>query len=234
VNEIEKNEIVEESQEIVSRNETIQADGGGKLESDKITDEVVTQDAHSCIDEIKTNLSGITSAVQGIETSSSKIFSELRDVHKLVHGDYSNRLKSMQDELERFREQEKGRIFDSFLTELAKMYSDNINVIKEITDEKLQKRFKYMFEDLLQLMLNYGVEKQESEIGDKRNPKHCQVIERIITNDQIQHDTVAKSMNIGFFIENRTLVKEMIHVNVYQENKEETIKTSTDKGETDE
>jgi len=151
-----------------------------------------------------------------------------------VHGDYSNRLKSMQDELERFREQEKGRIFDSFLTELAKMYSDNINVIKEITDEKLQKRFKYMFEDLLQLMLNYGVEKQESEIGDKRNPKHCQVIERLITNDQIQHDTVAKSMNIGFFIENRTLVKEMIHVNVYQENKEETIKTSTDKGETDE
>ena len=64
-------------------------------------------------------------------------------------------------------------------------------------------------EDLLN---EYGVTKCRSSLGDKRNPKTCQILERIPTDDPDKHDTVAKSYNSGFCIGNRVIMKERIDI----------------------
>ena len=172
------------------------------------------------INTIKTGIDQLGREVKAITESSNKTAVEIREMHKLYHNEFANRLKSMQDELERYREIDKGKVFDGILAEVAKLYSDNVTIVDDIADEKIKKRFHYMFLDMLQILENNGVFKQESKQGDKRNTRHCQVIERISTNDQTAHDTVAKSVNAGFYIENRTLVKEMVHIFIYDEKSE--------------
>ena len=74
-----------------------------------------------------------------------------------------------------------------------------------------------MFQDMLQILENKGVNAQKSSPGDKRNTRHCQVIERIYTDKPELHDTVVSSRNTGFYVENRSLVKEMVDVYLFKE-----------------
>jgi hypothetical protein len=93
--------------------------------------------------------------------------------------------------------------------------------LNDITDEKLKKRMRYMFEDIVQILEANGVFKQKSKQGDKRNTRHCQVVERIPTSDAELHDTVVQSRGTGFFVENRPLIKEQVDIYLYSENADE-------------
>lgn len=170
---------------------------------------------------IQARIDSVEQNVRVLADSSVKITGEVREMHKLYHNEYASRLKSMQDELERYREIDKGRIFDGILNEVAKLYSDYESVVDDVTDEKVKKRIRYMLEDIVQILQANGVLKQKSNHGDKRNTRHCQVIERIQTNDPEQHDTVAKSRGTGFYIENRSLIKEPVDIYLYIENVED-------------
>jgi len=154
----------------------------------------------------------IVKSLEAIEAATSKTAVEMRELHKLYHNEFSGRLKKMQGELDGYHEVEKGRVYDGILSELAMLYSDNECLVETLDNKQL----KYMFMDLLQLMESNGVSVQKSKPDDKRNARHCQVIEQITTDNQEFHDTVEKSMNTGFYIENRTLVKERIHVRVFK------------------
>lgn len=171
--------------------------------------------------DIQAGIASINQNVSTLADSSIKITGEVREMHKLYHNEYASRLKSMQDELERYREIDKGRIFDGILGEVAKLYSDYESVVDDVTDEKVKKRIRYMLEDIIQILQANGVQKQKSNCGDKRNTRHCQVIERIPTSDPEQHDTVAKSRGTGFYIENRSLIKEPVDIYLYSEAAEE-------------
>jgi molecular chaperone GrpE (heat shock protein) len=157
----------------------------------------------------------VESKLDTIVSTSTKTTVEVHEMHKLYHNEFAGRLKSMQEELERYREVERGRVYDGILGELAKFYSDNIGVTDEIEDGKASKRLRYMFLDMLQLLESNNVCTQKSRPGEKRNARHCQVVERVTTDDPELHDTVAKSHSTGFYIENRTLVKELVDVFIY-------------------
>lgn len=73
-----------------------------------------------------------------------------------------------------------------------------------------------MLMDIEDLLNVYGMTKQRSSQGEKRNPRHCQVLNRIPADDPAKHDTVAKSYNSGFYIGNRTIIKEMVDVYIYE------------------
>lgn len=166
-------------------------------------------------DNLKAVLTGVNhleQTVGAIADSSAKAAIEIREMHKLYHNEFANRLKSMQDELERYREVDKGRAFDDILREVAKLYSENESIIESISDEKVKKRVRYLLMDLLQILEMHGVCKQRSNPGEKRNTRHCQIIERIPTNDPALHDTVAQSRSAGFYVENRSLVKEFVDI----------------------
>jgi len=155
--------------------------------------------------------------ISSIADSSAKTAAELHDLHRLYHNEFAGRLKSMQDELERYREIDKGRAFDGILLELAKLYCDNESLPDGVTDAKVKKRIGYMLMDVAQILEAYGVQRQKSSPGDKRNPRYCQVIERIPTCDPELNETVFQSRSTGFFVENRALVKELIDVYLYTE-----------------
>ena len=74
---------------------------------------------------------------------------------------------------------------------------------------------RYLLLDLSDLLEEYGVQKLKSNVGDKRNIRHCQILERVLTNDPALHDTIAASHNTGFYKDNRTIIKELVDVYFY-------------------
>ena len=170
---------------------------------------------------VQTSIGGVERNIQELADSYVRIAGEVREMHKLYHTEYASRLKSMQDELERYREIEKGRIFDGILGDIARLYNTYESLVDEAADEKEKKGLRYMLEDILQILEANGVFKQKSNPGDKRNTRHCQVINRVPTALPEQHDTVVRSCGTGFFIENRSLIRQPVEIYIYSKTTEE-------------
>lgn len=159
----------------------------------------------------------IDEKLNSLVSTEQRIFTEVREMHKLYHTEFAGRLLSMQNELEQYRKIEKGRVFDDILAALARIYVNNETLADEVSDPKVKKSIRYLLMDLEELMESYGMNKLRSVQGEKRNPRHCQIRNRIPTDDSQKHDTVIKSYGSGFFIGNRTIIKEVVDVLVYEE-----------------
>ena len=166
--------------------------------------------------EMKAELEKISRVIAESAEASKKTFTELRDIHKLYHNEFASRLKSMQDELDTYHKADRGHVFDSILSAIARIYGNNETLVDEIDDPKTKKHVKYMLLDILDLLEEYGVQRLKSNPGDKRNTRHCQVLERIHTDDPALHDTIVASHNSGFYMENRTIIKEMVDIYLYE------------------
>jgi len=178
-------------------------------------------DDFTALVEIQTSMGQIEHKLKDIAETSAKTVGEVREMHKLYHNEFANRLKSMQEELEQYREIDRGRIYDGILGEIAKLYSDNESVIDDIAEAKVAKKINYMLMDIVQILEANGVHRQKSSIGDQRNVRFCQVVERIPTDNPSLHDTVAKSRSTGFYKENRALIKELVDIYLYFEKTDE-------------
>lgn len=167
-------------------------------------------------DEMEAEIEKIRHDIAESAEASKKTFSELREIHKLYHNEFAGRLKSMQDELDTYHKAARGHAFDGILSAIARIYGNNETLVDEIIDSKTKKHVKYMLLDILDLLEEYGVQRLKSNPGDKRNPRHCQVLERIPTDDPTLHDTIVASHNSGFYMENRTIIKEMVDIYLYE------------------
>ncbi len=161
-------------------------------------------------------LKQIEGSLESIAGTEQRLFSEVREMHRLYHSEFAGRLKAMQDELEHYRKIDKGRVFDDILAAIARIYGNNETLADEVADPKAKKSIRYLLMDLEDLLSVYGMEKLRSEPGEKRNPRHCQILGRIPTDDPAKHDTVAKSYNSGFYIGNRTVIKEVVDIYIYE------------------
>lgn len=161
-------------------------------------------------------LKQVEGRLESIEGTEQRLFSEVREMHKLYHSEFAGRLKAMQDELEQYRKIDKGRAYDDILAAIARIYGNNETLADEVAEPKAKKSIRYMLMDIEDLLGVYGMEKLRSELGEKRNPRHCQVLGRIPTDDPAKHDTVAKSYNSGFHIGNRTVIKEVVDIYIYE------------------
>ncbi len=161
-------------------------------------------------------LGQINGSLESIAGTEQRIFSEIREMHKLYHAEFAGRLKAMQDELDQYRKADKGRVYDDILASIARIYDNYEGLVNEVTEPKVKKSIRYMLMDMEDLLNAYGMEKLRSEPGDRRNPRHCQILNRITTDDPAKHDTVAKSYNSGFYIGNRTVMKEMVDIYLYE------------------
>lgn len=166
--------------------------------------------------EMKAEIEKIRHDIAESAEASKKTFAELREIHKLYHNEFAGRLKSMQDELDAYHKADRGHAFDGILSAIARIYGNNETLVDEIADPKTKKHVKYMLLDILDLLEEYGVQRLKSNPGDKRNPRHCQVLERIPTDDPTLHDTIVASHNSGFYMENRTIIKEMVDIYLYE------------------
>lgn len=161
-------------------------------------------------------LKRIEGSLESIVGTEQRLFSEVREMHKLYHSEFAGRLKAMQDELEQYRKIDKGRAYDDILAAIARIYGNNETLADEVAEPKAKKSIRYMLMDIEDLLGVYGMEKLRSEPGVKRNPRHCQILGRIPTDDPAKHDTVAKSYNSGFYIGNRTVIKEVVDIYIYE------------------
>jgi hypothetical protein len=161
-------------------------------------------------------LKWIEERLESITGTEQRLFSEVREMHKLYHSEFAGRLKVMQDELEQYRKIDKGRAYDDILAAIARIYGNNETLAEEVAEPKAKKSIRYMLMDIEDLLGVYGMEKLRSEPGEKRNPRHCQILGRIPTDDPAKHDTVAKSYNSGFHIGNRTVIKEVVDIYLYE------------------
>lgn len=157
----------------------------------------------------------IDAAVTEISAAAQRSAVEIREMHRLYHNEFAGRLKSMQDELDQYHSADRGKSFDGILSAIARIYGNNETLVDEIEDPKIRKHVRYMLLDLSDLLEEYGVLKIRSDIGDKRNTRHCQIVERIPTENPALHDTIAASHNTGFFKDNRTIIKELVDVYFY-------------------
>lgn len=160
---------------------------------------------------------------------SSKSATEIREMRKLYHNEFSTRLNALQGEVDRYHAIEKGQIYDGLLTSIARLYSENIDLLDVELEDRIHKRIKYMFMDMLEILDSYGVQKQESKEGDKRNTRYCKIVNKIATDNPDMNDTVSRSVNVGFFVDNRPLVKEDVDVYLYDASIEKNITNDENK-----
>lgn len=205
-----------------NQNTEVDVEGTAKTSSRDVTDEFSSTDSH----EVDQNaalpdtayVEKINQRLANIESSEQRVFSEIREMHKLYHSEFAGRLKSMQEEIDYYRKIDKGRIFDDILFVIAKIYCDNESLEEEVQEPKAKKSIRYLLMDLEDLLQLYGVQLLKSKPGDKRNPRHCQVCERIATDNPTLHDTIAKSYNTGAYIDNRTIIKELVDIYIFTGN----------------
>ena len=152
-----------------------------------------------------------------IEETENKLLSEVREMHKLYHNEYAGRLRNMQEELEYYRKLDKGRAYDDILSAVARIYVNYESLEDEADDPKVKKNIHYMLMDIEELLELYGMSRLRNEPGEKRNTRHCQVVKRFSTDDPSKHDVIAKVYNSGFYIENRSIIKEMVDIYLYDE-----------------
>ncbi len=145
-----------------------------------------------------------------------KIADDVRGMHKLYHNEYVGRLRDMQEELDKYHEIDREKVFDDILKEIAQIYCNNEMLLSMSEDTKVSKAIHNLFKDIEQFLDDHGVFIQKSAVGDKRS-RFCQVAERIPTEDEGLHDTVAASRATGFSTEKRAIIKEVVDVYIYKE-----------------
>lgn len=194
-------------------------------DAEGVSDADTLHDSSEANVELIAKVTQVSTAVSGALTG---ISSEIHELHRLYHNEFAGRLKSMQDELDRYHNADRGNAFDGILSAIARIYINNESLIDEISDPKTQKNVKYMLLDLSDLLEEYGVLMLKSEIGAKRNVRHCQIVERIPTDNPDLHDTIAASHSTGFYKGNRTIIKELVDVFFFDKKESTTSETRTD------
>ncbi len=166
-------------------------------------------------DPLQSDMTAIREHMTELSESAKKTAVEMRELHRLYHNEFALRLKSMQDELDAYHKISRGEVFDSVLSAIARIYVNYETLADEVTDPKLKKNISYLLDDLLDMLSEHGVTRIKSFPGDRRNTRHCQVRNRLETDDPAKHDTIAASLSAGFCKENRSIIKEVIDVYLY-------------------
>ena len=217
--------------EVPSSDEGVRDIGEPAMEPVSTQKAETTSDADDSHDSPGANAELIAKLMQAstaISGAVAGISSELHELHRLYHNEFAGRLKSMQDELDRYHDADRGNAFDGILSAIARIYVNNESLTDEISDPKIKKNVKYMLLDLSDLLEEYGVQRLKSEVGDKRNVRHCQIVRRIATDAPEKHGTIAASHSTGFYKGNRTIIKELVDVYFFDKEISTTSETDTD------
>lgn len=218
----EQDDLSNECKEESDESETVEQEPDVPVEEDYTNSSLVNEKLDETISIVNRTQVSISETSDTLKTISS----EVREIHKLYQNEFAGRLRTMQTELDQYHKSDQRKVYDEILSDVARIYNNYEDLGEGIEDAKLKKNINYLMMDLTELLENYDVKILKSNPGDKRNPYHSKIVERILTENKDKHDTVAKSYNTGFYIENRTLIKEIIDVYVYSEQLTEVTDTT--------
>ena len=124
--------------------------------------------------------------------------------------------EGMQSDLNELKKQVSGEQFTPILKEIATTYVEYQSILDDETiSNRSRKNIQALFEQLEDILSDYGAEVFRSEIGSVRQARICKVIERIPTGQQEKHNTIAKSRKPGVVRDRLVLYPEFVNVFVY-------------------
>lgn len=124
--------------------------------------------------------------------------------------------QGMQRDLDELKEQMNGEQFNPVLKEIASVFVEYQSLLDDETiSGRSRKNLQSLFEQLEDILNDYGAEVCRSEIGSVRQTRICKIIEKIPTGHQEKHNTIAASRKPGVVRDRSVLYPEFVDVFIY-------------------
>lgn len=124
--------------------------------------------------------------------------------------------QGMQDDLVKLRKQVTGEQFTPVLKDIAAVYADYQNLLEdESISDRSRENLETLFEQLEDILNDYGAEIYRSEPGSERQARFCKIAEKKPTSIQEQHNTIVQSRKPGVRRGQMVLHHESVDVYVY-------------------
>ena len=128
--------------------------------------------------------------------------------------------RGMQQELDALKEQQRGEQFTPILKSIAAICVEYRTLLSdESISQNARRTLQLMFEELEDILGDYGAEIFNSNVGEPRRPLLTKIISTISTSDRDQHNTIAKSRRSGVVRNGRPLYREFVDVYVFDPDK---------------
>ena len=154
----------------------------------------------------------ITELIDKQEKNSRQLTQVLRE-----NVNFQNQVRQgMQNELVQLKEQQRGEQFTPLLKEIATVCVEYRNLLNEETiSDNVRRTLQLMFEQLEDILADYGAELSTSQVGEIRKPLLTKIINVIATDDESKHNTIVKSRRPGVIRNGHPLYREYVDVYVY-------------------
>ena len=86
---------------------------------------------------------------------------------------------------------------------------------EESLSDNVRRTLQLLFDQLEDILADYGAELSTSQIGEVRKPLLTKIINTIATDDEKKHNTIAKSRRAGVVRNGHPLYREYVDVYVY-------------------
>ena len=126
--------------------------------------------------------------------------------------------QGMQHDLDELKEQLSGEQFNPILKEIATVYSEYQVLLEEDLLPRARKNLLSLFEQLEDILDDYGAEVIRSEIGSVRKTRSCKIINKVMTNNNELHNTIVASRKPGVIRGQMVLYQELVDVYVFDPN----------------
>lgn len=126
--------------------------------------------------------------------------------------------QGMQHDLDELKEQLSGEQFNPILREIATIYSEYQVLLEEELPPRARKNLLALFEQLEDILDDYGAEVLRSEVGSVRKTRSCKIINKVMTGDSELHNTIVASRKPGVVRGQMVLYQELVDVYVYDPN----------------
>lgn len=126
--------------------------------------------------------------------------------------------QGMQHDLDELKEQLSGEQFNPILKEIATVYSEYQVLLEEDLPPRARKNLLSLFEQLEDILDDYGAEVIRSEVGSVRKTRSCKIINKVMTADNELHNTIVASRKPGVVRGQVVLYQELVDVYVFDPN----------------
>ena len=122
----------------------------------------------------------------------------------------------MQEELEIFREQQRGEQFTPILKAIAAVCVEYRSLLDdESIMGRSRRKLQLLFDELEDILADYDAEVFQSNRGEQRRAPLTKIINTVATANPELHNKVAKSRRAGVIRNGRPLYREYVDVYVY-------------------
>ena len=158
----------------------------------------------------------ISSNVRELLETQDKFSRQLTQVLR-ENVNFQNQVRQgMYHELELLKEQLRGEQFTPLLKEVAAVCVEYRRLLaEESLSDNARRTLQLMFDQLEDILADYGAELSVSNVGEVRRPLLTKIINTISTGEQSMHNTVAKSRRPGVVRNGYPLYREYVDVYVF-------------------